>query len=217
MTNLLLFFLFLMHSAIIMAEECNIDMSVATASLPPLVVYKQDNPLEGKVIKNLDKLLNKDSIDKIKVYPWARALGMAKSGHVDGLFPVIKSSEREEYLHYLTPSIGSVILSLYEAHDSVTSSEQSNKIAIMRSLQFDKTQLPNSKFYEVITFKQAIDMLKARRVQYIVGVKEIINAHLSESDSKTIKWKKDVATQPIYFTLTKNSPNFLQLKECMKL
>lgn len=67
---------------------------------PPYTIEKNKKPIGGLKVQLLQAIVNKiDGVDaEVKLCPWKRCQKMAKTGVVDGILPLFKNDEREQYL-----------------------------------------------------------------------------------------------------------------------
>jgi polar amino acid transport system substrate-binding protein len=77
----------------------------APEDLPPKI-YNENGELKGMyvdIIREICKRMNVKA--EFKLYPWARAIIMAKSGEVDAILPPLKTKERAEFLYFPSESM----------------------------------------------------------------------------------------------------------------
>jgi len=198
-------------------STCFDEAKLATLLVPPLVVENRGE-ISGRATVNIASQFKNDFSYQIKVLPWARALMTAVQGEVDGIFPVLRSPVREEYLKYIEPEIGYVTVSLFKlAGSRPESSNHKMSIATLRSFQFERSVFKGSKIIEVGTFKQATQMLEAGRVDYVLGVKEIIEHDFKQKQESLIEHYQIIEHRPIYLAIAKSSPNYEKLASCLKV
>lgn len=193
---------------------CHYELSIATANVPPIV--STHLKLSGEAVEGLTKQFRSKVNYDISIYPWARALEKAKGGAVDAIFPVLKSVERSQFLSYVEPAIASVKISLYKRKGSKPPSlEQHSEIATLRSFETSSLLLGNATISHANNFGQAIKMLANDRVDYIYGVKEIIDHYLNQQNEQRVEHVKVLEIRPVYLALAKTSGNFLHFKHCL--
>lgn len=211
--NLLLFSV-LLCSSLQAQENCRYELNIATANVPPIVSTKLK--LSGNAVTGVAEKFKHKVNYSISIYPWARALEKAKGGVIDAIFPVLTSKERSEYLYYVEPAIASVNISLYKRRGSQPPSlDQHSVIATLRSFEASSEMLGNATIKQVSTFGQAVKMLANDRVDYIYGVKGIVDFYLHQQNELRLEHVKVIETRPIYLALSKASGNFLHFKRCL--
>lgn len=83
-------------SPLCLAEETLIFAS--PEDLPPKI-YKENGVLKGTYVDIIRAVCKRMKCKAdFQMYPWARAVAMAKAGEVDALFPPLKTKERLEFL-----------------------------------------------------------------------------------------------------------------------
>lgn len=195
-------------------ENCRYELDIATANVPPIVSTKLK--LSGVAVNGVAKQFQHKVNYTIAIYPWARALEKAKGGAIDAIFPVLKSKERDEYLHFVEPAIANVNISLYKRRGSQPPSlDQHSIIATLRSFEASSEMLGNATIKHVNSFGQAVKMLANDRVDYIYGVKEIIDFYLQQQSEQRVEHVKAIEARPVYLALSKASGNFLHFKRCL--
>ncbi len=82
-----------------------VKIQLAAFDYPPF--YSEENgEINGIAVELISELFGRMNIEtELKMYPLKRALKYLKAGKADGLMILIKTSEREEYLHYTDPII----------------------------------------------------------------------------------------------------------------
>jgi len=214
MIKKLLFVSILLPLSIQAQESCRYELDIATAHVPPIVSTKLK--LSGAAVNGITQHFKHKVNYAITIYPWARALEKVKGGAIDAIFPVLKSKERSEYLNFVEPAITNVDISLYKRRGSQPPSlEQHSVIATLRAFETSSELLGNATIKQVNTFAQAIKMLANDRVDYIYGVKEIIDFYLLQQGESRVEHVKAVETRPVYLALSKASGNFLHFKHCL--
>lgn len=200
------------------SNDCELSITVSTAIVPP-IVYLKDGKVAGKVLRKVESYLaNKVTDTTIKHANWARALRLAELGEVDAVFPTMYSDIRSEYLDFNTPKVSDVSLSLYKNLQKTIGIEEideQHSIAIVRSANIDKSMLNGAKLFEVVRFEQAVKMLESGRVDFALGVTEIVEHHIHSGKFTNIEHVKNLGSSPIYLALSKQSSNYKQLKSCL--
>lgn len=87
--------------AIILSPVCFAEETLIFASpedLPPKI-YKENGVLKGTYVEIIRAVCKRMKCKAdFQLFPWARAVAMAKAGEVDALFPPFKTKERSEFL-----------------------------------------------------------------------------------------------------------------------
>ncbi len=202
-------------------KPCPYRLSIATAAVSPLV-YQRDGATQGIIFENVKALLDTQQVSyQISWYPWARALKLAEQGTVDALFPTLYSPGRSDYLDYSVQPIGQVSLVLYAlvAHGvEAKPLDAKSTVATMRSLEYSAEQLNGAQVVETSDFKSALTLLVGGRVDYLLGVQEIIEASMAQPrvqrSVKRIEVAKTIDSKPVYLALSRAAENYPNIKSC---
>jgi len=90
-----------------------------TLDYPPLIQKGSDGQAEGLAVEVVTRVFHQlGHTVKIEIYPWGRALAMARNGLADCVFTIYQSPEREEFLDFSRESIIPQIVYLYTRKDS---------------------------------------------------------------------------------------------------
>lgn len=195
------------------------ELLIASADIPPLL-SNTNGKMSGNILEELELRLNKLNLNyEIRVYPWARALKLAEEGKVDALTPTLFSVHQQVFLDFTTNPVGSVNVSLFENKNYSSSNYQQlsnqNIIAVMRSMEFDRSLLNGARTVETNNFQTGIKLLEAQRVDLLLGVEEIINNNLSREKISDVVIYRRLEAHPVYLALAKNARNYSILKQCL--
>lgn len=96
-------FLVATFSLICNAEQVK-RLNIYTENLPPFQFQKSPSQVDGVNINVLKQLLEAEGvIYKIDVYPWSRAIRMARSDKLGALISTARTAEREEQFQWVGP------------------------------------------------------------------------------------------------------------------
>jgi ABC-type amino acid transport substrate-binding protein len=220
---ILTFFASIGHTAAI----CPDSIATVTANLPPMVEIKQGKAIGSFTLnakKRINRLTNKTVLE-IQISNWARALKSAEKGAVEAIYPALYSLDRAKYLDYSLPAIGFVQLSLYghnnKHHKDINGKplavEINNKtrIATLRSMSLEKSNIEAAIITEVTTFEQAFEMLRHDRVDYVFAVQEITEHYLTAKKINDVILIKSLKEEPVFIALAKNHKNYQQFQSCL--
>ncbi len=206
-----------LFSAPVLAD-CNGLFKVATAPVAPLV-ERNGELVTGIMKQSAQTLISKNNlrVDWL-ILNWARALHMAEQGDVDAIFPALYSSDRSDFLDYDLPPIGHVRTSLYRhTEDSQPLPLSEASIATLRSFEYDPTELKHATVLELADFSQVVGMLEKRRVDYIFGVKEIIEFQIKQLGATHVTEHRAMGNRRVYLALAANSPKHQTMRSCLGL
>ena len=197
---------------------CPLNIEVTAPIVPPLVELNQGE-ISGDITKMVQKVLFEHvEISKLTTANWARVLKLAQNGAVDAIFPAMYSEERALYLDYSVLKLSDVSVTIY-SHKTASFTNvkltSQNTIAIPREVHYNKAMLNGATVFEVARFEHAVKMLEADRVDYVVGVSEVVDYLISQQQLTGIKAIKKLGTFPVYLALSKKSPNYKALKACL--
>ena len=199
-------------------NSCENPLLIASTKVPPLV-YQSSKGLQGTVQKPLQTMLRERNLSyAIEFYPWARALKLANEGKVDALMPAMHSKQRAEFLDFSLEPIGKVDLAVFTHKDYLEylpdSLSSTSRVATMRSLNYSEQQLNGASVVETSDFESALLLLNAKRVEFLLGVKAIVEQGLRDKNITDIVNHHVVGTRPVYLALAKNSDNYRNLQTC---
>ena len=202
------------------AKPCPDSINISSPNVSPLV-YQSDGQLQGTAFEQLTALMAKYDVNaKVNIMLWARALKQAEDGSVEGIFPALKSSEREKFLYYVENPIGQVTIVLYSSDDSPYASGKNlevtsdNTIGTLRALEYTSLDLHGADVFEVNGFAQALEMLRLGRVDFVIAVKEITDLYIKAHHIHDLVELKTIEQRPVYFALAKNHINYAKNLRC---
>ncbi len=200
------------------ADACDAPMRVMTTNVPPLVEIKYDKPvgeLTDEVTAYLSSHLSRFSI---KHANWARTLKYAEQGRVDAIFPTMYSEERAQYLDFSIRAFSTISIGLYAKASTLSTDLELSRqdyVAVIRAVNFDQSVLNGARVVEVTDAEQAVKMLEKGRVDYVVGVSEIIKHIIDTNTFTDVSLVKKLEEHPVYLALSKNALSFPLLKACL--
>lgn len=204
----------LLHLSDVMANSCAVPLKLSSSDFAPLV-YQTPTGVQGTAYQEVSSLLARHSLSaEIDMVLWPRALKQAQEGEVEGIFPALKSSRRQQFLHYIDHPIGEVSIALYSSSNSpyakgeklqVTSQ---NTIGTLRELEYQNMDLHGAKVFEVNGFTQALEMLRLGRLDFVIAVKEIANRYIEENNITDLAELKTIERRHVYLALARNHPRF---------
>ena len=183
-----------------------ISLSDDTNSLIISTVLRKGLPMHEEVVpigKDTDRINKSKSwlefknifhdagyIIVFKPFPWKRAVGMAKEGVVDIIFPISKTKQREELFLFSKQSFNSVSYLIYVRNDFASdiytdlSSLNGLQIGYMRGWNYGKLWNENSGIlkYDVGKIQNGFMMLKAGRLVGFAGYEENFDRILNRED-----------------------------------
>ncbi len=86
---------------------------------PPLIRANGDGSPMGLAVDIVDHVFRRlGHTLRVRLYPWARSLAMAKQGEADCIFTLYRTPEREQFLDYSNESLVLQVIYLYARKDS---------------------------------------------------------------------------------------------------
>lgn len=96
-------FLLIIFSLVCNAEQAN-RLNVYTENLPPFQFQISPSRVDGVNINVLKQLLEAEGVSyQISIYPWSRAIRMAKNDNMGALISTARTSEREQQFQWVGP------------------------------------------------------------------------------------------------------------------
>lgn len=158
---------------------------------------------------------------EIVVCPFPRCLKMAQSGEIDIVAGLIKTAEREQFLHFLQPAMMNFLSSfaIYSRHDQPLSINQisdlqGRSVAVMREAAYFPEFDNASQIDKIAVTSEAVslDMVHKGRVQFAITVEQTApgsfqTAGLQEQDLKRQPYHHEQNIRG-YLAFSRNSANF---------
>lgn len=156
-------------------------------------------------------------IKLIHVGPWSRAQGEVKSGRVDLMAGAFYTNERADYMDYFTPVMLHTNSVVWQRKDKMFPFNKKEDLVdkwgvtvINNSFgqEFDQYSQRNLNVLTVASLSQALRMLAADRVDYVLYEKNPAHAYatmLGLSDS-IVPVMPYISSEGLYLTMSKKSP-----------
>lgn len=187
-------------------------LTFATDPFPPF--YYEENETTKGIQYELAKIVfsKMQTRFKIKFVPWKRALLMAESGKVDGIFGLRKTKEREHWLIFPKEQLMDVNTVIFKrTHDPFEfkgiPSLAGKKIGIIKGYtygkEFDKSTLFNKE--EVANLRQNFLKLLAGRVDLVAGYGAVGNHVLKKMNmqGQITKCPGSIHVSSLYISFTR--------------
>lgn len=197
------------------------DYTLVFNNYPPYE-YSTNNGVKGLSVDKIKKVFGQlGHTVHFKHAPWSRALKMAKSHEVDGIFSLFKTKERTAYFVYPdTPLFKSRDLLISRADSNVVVKKfddlKKYKIGVIKDnshgKKFDSMKL--NKEYSMSTEIPLLRKLMAKRLDLIVCTEKVFYYYIKDlklAPEKFIIQPLVVNTEDLYLALSKNLPNIDQL------
>ncbi len=120
-------------------------LELVTLQYPPYE-FEENGEVKGVAIDIINEVFSKMKQPiSIKVLPWARAIGMIKSGNADAIFTAYKTAERETFADYSKEVLMPQTISLFVlkesnvAFDGDLSKLGSNSFGVVRKVSYGKS------------------------------------------------------------------------------
>lgn len=105
----------------------------------PKIIHS-DGEFKGVHVDVIREICRRMNVKPVfEVYPWARAISLAQSGKVDAIFPLLKTTDRAEFLYFPTESISitrNVVFGLKKRHLHMKSLEDLKGLIVGINNQF---------------------------------------------------------------------------------
>ncbi|MCB5161612.1 substrate-binding periplasmic protein [Marinomonas algarum] len=221
---LIMFFFF---PSVLLAEDavpthsCNELTATGNSEYPPFLWRSKDAPLVLKGVNRLilDELSRRTgiAIRVIHTGPWSRAQYEVEQGRVDLMAGAFYTRERSDYMDYFTPVMlytTSVVWQNIEArfpyHQQGDLKGKLGVSVINNSFgqAFDQFAEQNLNMISVASLSQALRMLSAKRVDYVLYEKNPAYAYASllGLTNNLVAVSPSVSSEGLYLTLSKHSP-----------
>ncbi|HAS90579.1 MAG TPA: ABC transporter substrate-binding protein [Desulfovibrio sp.] len=197
------------------------QINFATDSFPPYY-YEEDGTPKGIQYELAKTVFNKmDTQIKIKFLPWKRAILIAETGKVDGIFGVIKTKERQKWLIYPEEPLMLVTVTIFKrADDPFTytgvSSLKGKTVGIIKGYSYGEA-FDNSTLFkkeEVKSIDQNFRKMLVDRVDLVAGY-SVVGKHILKSmnlEDRIVSSQQAIHVTPIYVTFTRK-PGHLRISE----
>ncbi|NDV23729.1 ABC transporter substrate-binding protein [Desulfovibrio sp. JC022] len=205
-------------SILLMPEDCSATKKLIFATDPfPPYYYKEDGTTKGIQVELAKIVFSKMNTQfKIEFVPWKRALLMAESGKVDGIFGLRKTKERQSWLIYPEEPLMNITSTIFKRvddpfiYDKISSLEGKN-IGIIKGYTYGKI-FDNSTLFkteEVKNIRQNFLKLMAGRVDLVAGYR-IVGNHILRNmklESKVVPSPVAIHVTPLYIGFTHKPGN----------
>ncbi|TYL47204.1 substrate-binding periplasmic protein [Marinomonas sp. IMCC 4694] len=201
-------------------SSCRALTASGNAEYPPFLWRQKDmvNELMGINRLIIDELSRRIEIPIALTYvgPWSRAQGDVKNGRVDLLAGAFYTNERANYMDYFAPVLLHTTSVVWQSKDKPFVFHQKEDLqgkwgvtVINNSLgqEFDQYAKRNLNILSVASISQALRMLAADRVDYVLYEKNPAYAYaslLGLSDS-VVSMSPHLSSEGLYLTMSKRS------------
>lgn len=205
-------------AAMLLATPCAFarTLTFATDPFPPFY-YEKDGMPQGMQYE-LAKIIfsSMHTRFKIKFVPWKRALLMAESGKVDGVFGLRKTPERQRWMIFPDEPLMNVYTVIFKRADDPFEfdgipSLAGKNIGIIKGYtygtEFDKSNLFRKE--EVANLRQNFLKLKAGRIDLVAGYRTVGIHMLKEMGmlGQIVECPGKIHVSPLYIGFTNNPGN----------
>ena len=170
----------------ISANASTDPLQLLTIEYPPYC-YQEDGEVKGIAVDIIQEAFKRiDQPITLKILPWKRALKYIKSGKADGLFPVLKKTERELFADY-SKAMMLESVSLFVKNDS--------------NITFDGklSSMGKYKFGAIQGFSYGEKFDKAVKDSYIKEIKVVTTG--TQALKMLVKGRTDVLVSDRYYAL----------------
>ncbi|WP_415718263.1 substrate-binding periplasmic protein [Maridesulfovibrio sp.] len=205
-------------TAMLLSTTCAVarPLNFATDSFPPFY-YEEEGKTQGMQYELAQIIFRKMNTKfKITFAPWKRALLMAKSGKVDGVFGLRKTEERQRWMIFPDEPLMNVYTVLFKRADDPfefngISSLQGKNIGIIKGYtygtEFDKSILFSRE--EVANLSQNFLKLHAGRVDLVAGYRTVGRYMLKKMNlmDRIVECPGKINVSPLYIGFINNPEN----------
>ena len=201
--------------------SCQALTATGNSEYPPFLWRDSPNSTELYGVNRLiiDELSRriKIPIKLIHVGPWSRAQSEVKSGRVDLMAGAFYTNERADYMDYFTPVLLHTTSVVWQSKDKSFPYNEKEDLegkwgvtVINNSFgqEFDQYAQRNLNILEVASLSQALRMLAADRVDYVLYEKSPAQAYATMLglDKSVISVSPYISREGLYLTMSKKSP-----------
>lgn len=203
------------------ASTCTSLTASGNSEYPPFLWRETPTSIDLNGVNRfiMDELSRRINIPikLIHVGPWSRAQGEVKSGRVDLMAGAFYTNERADYMDYFTPVMLHTNSVVWQRKDKMFPFNKKEDLVdkwgvtvINNSFgqEFDQYSQRNLNVLTVASLSQALRMLAADRVDYVLYEKNPAHAYatmLGLSDS-IVPVMPYISSEGLYLTMSKQSP-----------
>lgn len=204
-----------------LSSSCNALKATGNSEYPPFLWRESDTSIELRGVNRLviDELSRRIDIPITLVHsgPWSRAQTEVKNGRIDLMAGAFYTNERADYMDYFTPVILHTTSVVWQRKDKTFPFSKKEDLkgkwgvtVINNSFgqEFDQYAQRNLNILAVSSLSQALRMLEADRVDYVLYEKSPAHAYaamlgLSDSIVAAVPY---ISSEGLYLTMSKKSP-----------
>ncbi|UPW17468.1 transporter substrate-binding domain-containing protein [Agarivorans sp. TSD2052] len=102
------------YSTTLLAEQNSETLTIASFVVPPYIIKQPDGSLTGIFVETIKEAAKQSGVRvEFSLSNWARAQSRVEHGEIDAIWPVVKTKERQAWLHYPTEPINQFRFSLF--------------------------------------------------------------------------------------------------------
>lgn len=189
--------------------------------------YNENGEIKGFSVDVLNYIEANSKYDfEFIILPWPRALHLVKTGKVDLILTLFKTTKREQTYHFIEPNYGSEMNQLFTlVENEFEYSGQLQQLApysigtvreYSYGKEFDSANYLNK--LPALTEEVLVKLLLAERIDMMVGnplaFKDIISKMNVKSKIKAIK--PYIALTPVHMAMTREREDSQEIKETFK-
>lgn len=210
------------------ATKCEAMTATGNSEYPPFLWRDLDSArgLHGVnrlIIDELSARIN-IPIELMHVGPWSRAQTEVRNGRVDLMAGAFYTNERADYMDYLTPVMLHTLSTVWQNEDNrfpfyrKEDLESKWGVTVINNSfgqDFDQYAQRHLNILAVASLTQALQMLAAKRVDYVLYEKNPAAAYINKLGFSEVLTpvKPHVSREGLYLTISKLSPcNDLNIK-----
>ncbi len=221
MIKVVLFLCMSLISSLSSAEHIN----VVGAEFPPY--YTQSTPSHGISGEVIQRILKKHGYKPyFKVRPFARALTESESGKADIIAALYHTPQRDQHFLFTNSLISANVMLFKLASNTTTYTGIENltnsRIGMIRrsSTKLDLINNPNLEVIPINNYIQGLDLLSAKRIDYLVGNQLVLKYLLKQqphphTSELYIPIEPPLSVENTYIATSKKSPMMTELSEIL--
>lgn len=199
---------------------CAFLTASGNSEYPPFLWRKDDTSTEllgvnRLIIDEISRRIN-IPIKLMHVGPWSRAQTEVKNGNVDLMAGAFYTNERANYMDYFTPVMLHTTSVVWQHQDKMFFFHQKEDLegkwgvtVINNSFgqEFDKYALRHLNILTVASLSQALEMLAAHRVDYVLYEKNPASAYANQMELSNVlvPVEPHISSEGLYLTISKQS------------
>lgn len=224
----IIYLLLIVMSGEVLADSSKL-FTVASYSFGPYILEDSEAGPSGPFIERVNEAADQTNLEiEFVIVSWPRAQRLVKSGQADAIWPVVKTKERSEWLHYPEQPLNTFEFAIFAHKDRGI--EFDGDLEQLHGLTFGKIRAGrfHPRFNEAVqkriieveerdTIIQLIKGIELGRLDGFVFPRSMGHWHIKNSGIKSVvSLKTPIGLNPAYLALSKKSKRYEQWKRLNK-